>query len=562
MESNMIKTNRDVRFVFYLTYIIPAFYLLLGFYFRHVFGDLSLRSNDPEYIHFISGMCISTGQFDQANIDHPGSIIQILLALVFKAVYFFRKGDLPYFEDAMINSDLYLSVGNLTITTILAITILWAGMRSFKVTGNVFYALLLQLSPLLLNIWYEIIGRIYPELLILIPILILQVQFLELIYGKKQNSGWRNILVFSIAIAFGMSLKMTFLPFVIIPLIVIKPWLDKLKFVGSAAILFLLFALPVTFQLERFWNWMRGIFLHSGSYQSGDKNIINLDLFLENFSKILVEEWAFFVAIALLAICLIIYIFKKQDQEKRRNVLIRITLSLLFVFGGMTFIISKQFAIRYFLPALLFFPFLLVLILENLSEFFAFVNRFKVFLSMLILFLGLHLLYNKLPYMRVVSNSIEGQMTARKNTRSVINTLKPGSYKIIVSQDYGCPFHEYAIMHSFCVAGRGWPNYKEKLDKIYPNTYQYFTWDNTIKYWGQDFNPDEIIESGKQVYLYLQKNNKELYNKTIAKLFGDSSEFAVENELIFQNPKNEEGILQLYISRSEKNELDTSREEI
>jgi hypothetical protein len=153
-------------------------------------------------------------------------------------------------------------------------------------------------------------------------------------------------------------------------------------------------------------------------------------------------------------------------------------------------------------------------------------------------------------------------MNARKNTRDIISTFEKDSYKIIVSQDYGCPFHEYAVMYSFCVAAGEWPDSREKLNRIYPNTYQYFTWDNTIKYWGKDFNPDEIIESEKPVYLYLEKNNTELYQRTIAKFFEASNNYKVEKDLIFQNPVNGEGILRLYINKIEINELEPNNEEL
>ena len=88
----------------------------------------------------------------------------------------------------MINSDLYLSVGNLVISLLISLSLLWAGQKTYKITGNIFYAVLIQVSPLLINVWYEIIGRIYPELLILIPVLIIQVQLLKMIYSPSEKS--------------------------------------------------------------------------------------------------------------------------------------------------------------------------------------------------------------------------------------------------------------------------------------------------------------------------------------------------------------------------------------
>lgn len=536
-----------IRYQKYLIVIFPLIYLFLGLYFRQIFGDLSLRSTDPEYIHFLSGMCISTGQFSQANIDHPGSALQVLLAIVFRLVYLFRGKTYPFFEDAMINSDMYLAVGNLIITLLLAATLLWAGYKTLKITKNIVYALVIQSSPLLINVWCEIFGRIYPELLFVIPVVILQVQLLKEIYRKNDESSISDMFTYSFAIAFGMSLKMTFLPFVFLPLIILNPIKRKMQFVGVSSLMFLLIALPVALQLERFWNWMKGIFIHSGGYQSGEKNIINKDLFVENFKNIVSSEKTFFIIFAILIVSFIaLTVFRPKIKTDRKK-LILINSGLLVIVLLITFIVSKQFAERYFIPALLFFPFLMIMIQENVTHYF-YQKSIRIALSTVMCFITLFFIYRQLPYIQIISEGIGNQMHARNQTRSYINTLPEDAYTVIVTQDYGCPYHEYAIMYSFCVAGGGWPGYKEKLNKIYPNRYFYFTWDNTIKLWGNEFNPKEIIESCKPVYLYLEQNKEELYTRTIQKLLENHPEFTAKNELLFENKKNGEGILRLYLS--------------
>jgi len=232
----MLHTEKTRDNYNFLIYIIPALYLLLGFYFRQVFGDLSLRSVDPEYIHFISALCVSTGKFSQANIDQPASVLQLLLAVVFRVVYFFRGNGLPYFQDVISHSDLYLSVGNLVITTIIAVSLLWAGKAVKNITHNFIYALAIQTSPFLLNIWYDLTGRVYSELLFIVPVLILQVMLLREIYPQNENYKPR-IFLYGFAVALGMSLKMTFLPFLFLPLFLIKSIRDKLKYLFYTIIL-------------------------------------------------------------------------------------------------------------------------------------------------------------------------------------------------------------------------------------------------------------------------------------------------------------------------------------
>ncbi len=547
MEPTFWRIDTKRNFYKVLIYVFPALYLILGFYFRQVFGNLSLRSVDPEYIHFVSGLCVSTGKFSLANIDQPASVLHLLLAGIFRVTYLFRPHNVPYFQDVIRNSDMYLAVGNLVITTIIVVTMLWAGKAVFKISKNIVYAVMIQTAPFLMNIWYDISGRIYTELLFVVPIFILVVLLLKEIYDESGNQN-RRILYYGLAVGIGFSLKMTFLPFLILPLFLIKDLTGKLKYLFYAVVSFGLLSLPVIFQLNRFWNWFTGLFLHSGTYQGGAKTVINGAMFFKNLKELFVSKHNFFFALLLLAIFFLLTFIVR----KGKSVLKRIDLGLITALAGMIFITSKHFEIRYFVPALLLFPFLLILLREHALQYIN--NKYlNLLMSLLLVVIIGYQIKQEIPYIRIVSKSVSSQMAARIETRNVVKTLTKDSYKIIVSQDYGCPYQEYAIMYGFSMAGQNWPGYKEKLNKIYPDTYQYFTWSDTMKYWGQKFNADSVLASGKPVYLYLQKNTKELYDKTINKLFKSDSGLLLTRKLIFQNPVNHEAILQLFLSKKKKN---------
>jgi len=90
--------------------------------------------------------------------------------------------------------------------------------------------------------------------------------------------------------------------------------------------------------------------------------------------------------------------------------------------------------------------------------------------------------------------------------------------------------------------------YTPILAKLYPNTYNYFSWDDTLRFWGEKFDISKISDSGKKVYLYLERNEDNLYIKTIDKLLveNDGDDFyAVEKELIYLNPGTFEVIYEI-----------------
>lgn len=526
----------------YLLVVFPALYMLVGFYFRQVNGDLSLRSTDPEYIDFISGMCVATGRFGQANIDHPGAIFQIILAFIFKIIHFFRGSKTPFFEDAMANADMYLAVSNLAITAIIATAMFWAGKAVRKITGSTLYALIIQTAPFIINVWYEIAGRIYPELIFVIPVYLLEVQLLRELY-QPDYSPKKSIFNYSLAMGIGLSIKMTFFPLIVLPLFVIKTIKNKLKYLAYTVIVFFVLSPQVAVQWHHFYWWMRGMFVHSGQYQAGESNIIDTTLFVKNLDKLLTGERYFFYASALMVVLLIIMAFTRKRWLLSAQIFSGFTLSVL----GLVFIVSKQYAIRYFLPALLFYPFLLILNKEAIQLFFK-QKIVKQLLSTVIVIIILFQFSKSVSYMRVVSRTISQQVTATAQTRDFIETLDKNSYTIITSQAYGSPYRQYALMFSFAMGGKQWPNYREKLDKLFPNNYMYFTWDNTIKYWGKPYNAGEIAASGKPVYLYLQKNSKELYNRTVKKLLENSRDISIDRKLLFENPYNHESVSRLYFS--------------
>ncbi len=542
-EESKLSTSMKNRYRT-LLYFFPVLYLLLGFYFRQVFGDLSLRTIDPEYIHFISGLCVSTGKLGQANIDQPAALLQILLAAIFRIVYFFREHSLPYFEDVILHSDMYLAIGNLAITVILATAMLWAGKAVYRITNNAVYALALQASPFLLNIWYDLSGRIYAELLFLVPVFMLQVLLLREIYGTEQTER-RRIWLYALTVAIGLSLKMTFLPFFFLPLFFIRTVRNKLKFSLFTLLFFFLLSPQVLVQFGRFRRWMLSIFIHNGTYEGGARSIIDPHLFGKNLAMLFTAKIHFFEAFAALFIFTGVLAF----IQKKNSALVRTGMGLTVTLLGFVFFMGKHYEMRYFIPALLFFPFLLVVNAEMVYSIFRRRMVYLVLSTLVLLTMG-YRLRQEIPYMRVVSESIGSQVAAREKTRAVIRTLPSGSYKIIVSQDYGCPLQAYAIMYSFAMGGKQWPHYREKLNKLYPNVYQYFTWDNSLRYWGKNFQPDTVVASKKPVYLYLEKNNEALYNKTMQKLLRGQTGFTVKKKLLFANPQNGEAVYQIRLSKT------------
>ena len=536
-----------------LLLILPLLYFIAGSYFRSLLGNLSLRSCDPEYIYFMSGLTLSDGNLKLGHIDNPGTPLQVLVALIFKLTYFFRSTPVPYVDDVLLHPDLYLSVVSLFMAAITAGLLFYAGYKVYQSTKSVFYALIVQTAPFLPVIWYDLIGRVAPELMMPFPVVLLTVLIIAFYY-QNEITNWKNVIIFSLISAFGLSIKLTYLPLLFIPFLIIDSWKKKFSFIGLTLLFFFLIAFPMTLKIHIFWSWVKNLFMHSGTYGGGESNIVDFASLGTNLRELFgYEKRFFYVFFSLIAMFTSYIIYFRKKVEKRISlfsiaVIIAIILQLLMV--------GKHYAHRYFIPVLMLSPLMVFIIAELIKKFYP--KKITTYLINIgiVAMLIWNVQFNRqwLPAKtEAMGNDIENRMP----TWHVAQSLEKDSYKIIASQNYGCPFIEYTLMYSTVWAShKKQEEYKPILARLYPDTYNYFTWDNSMRYWGEKFNAQKVTESGKNVYLYLERNEEELYNRTISKLQEENGgQFMTEKDTVFLNDKTGEIILKLIIQPEQVDSL-------
>lgn len=545
-RQELFSLNFINNFQKVLLFIFPLGYLIAGSYFRNLLGNLSLRTCDPEYIYFMSGLTLSDGVIKLGHFDNPGTPLQILIAIVFKFTYFIRSTSVPYIEDVLLNPDLYLSVTSIFIAALTAGLLLYAGFKVLKYTKSVFYALIVQTIPFLPVIWYDLIGRVAPELMMPFPIVMLSVLLIK-IYFKKENYTYQSVLLLALFSAFGLSIKLTFLPLWIIPLFVIEGWKKKSIFLGSAVLIFFIIAFPMTLQFNFFWTWVKNLFMHSGNYGGGESNIVDLASLGTNLRELYgYEKRYFYVLFGLVAVFSGYLIYFRKKAEKR---IIMLTIAVIVTILLQLLMVGKHYAHRYFIPVLMLSPLMVFIMAELIKKFNA--KRLSIIIiniAIVVLLLS-NIKFNR-QWLSIKSMAMGNDIEHRLPTWHFAQTLEKDSYKIITSQNYGCPFIEYTLAYS-----QVWANYEKRveyqpiLNKLYPNIYNYFTWDDTFKYWGDPFDAKEVIESGKMVYLYIENDNEELLNKVLLKLQEESqTSFNMNRELLYRNLNTTEVIYQLELS--------------
>jgi hypothetical protein len=527
-----------------LVFIIPILYFIIGSYFRNLLGNFSLRCFDPEYIYFMSGLTISDGVVKVAHIDNPGTPLQLLVALIFKITYFIRSTPTAYLDDVFTHPDLYLSVVNLTITLLTTLLLLFAGMQVFKLTRNIFYAVLIQTSPFLPLIWFDLIGRVTPELIMVFPVVLMSLLLIQFIVKDEEKMPFASVLYFALLSAFGLSIKLSFIPILLIPFIVIPTWKKKLIFTALTIAAFFIIAFPVTLQLNIFWSWIKNLFIHSGNYGSGSESIIEFSSFRSNLHQMINLEKRFFVILIVLLIVLAAYlaIFRKKTNRK----IVLLSGALLFTAIVQLVMVGKHFAHHYFIPILMFTP-LVVLLIGQIAQK-SYKGKITVYIVNVALIGYLIWSFNYIHRcFQAKTMAMEEDIARRSATWHFAETLEKDSYKIITSQNYGSPFIEYTLFYS-----QAWAKYSKKIEynsvlgRLYPRAYSYFTFSDEMKYWNQKLNIDTIRYSGKNTYLYVENDDSTLFQKSLLKIHTeDTTNFSIDSKLIYRNPETREVIFKL-----------------
>jgi hypothetical protein len=529
--------------------ILPIIYFIAGSYFRNLLGNLSLRSCDPEYIYFMSGLTLSDGNLKLGHIDNPGTPLQILVAIIFKITYFLRSTPVPYVEDVLLHPDLYLSVTSLFIAAITAGLLFYAGYKVYQSTKSVFYALIVQTAPFLPVIWYDLIGRVAPELMMPFPVVLLTVLIITFYY-QNEITNWKNVIIFSLISAFGLTIKLTYLPLLFIPFLIIDSWKKKFSFVGLTLLFFFLIAFPMTLQIHIFWSWIKTLFMHSGTYGAGESNIVDFASLGTNLRELFgYEKRFFYVFFSLIAMFTTYIIYFRKKAEKRISLL---SIAVIITIVLQLMMVGKHYAHRYFIPVLMLSPLMVFIIAELIKKFYP--EKITTYLINIgiVTVLIWYVQFNR-QWLPIKTLAMGTDIENRLPTWHVAQSLEKDSYKIITSQNYGSPFIEYTLMYSAVWASnKKRAEYAIILGKLYPNTYNYFTWDNTLKFWGEKFDAQKMMDSGKKIYLYLERNEEELYQKSIGKLNEEnSSPFIAKRTLVYNNPLTNEIIYELQFNSNE-----------
>ncbi len=517
----------------FLLLLLPMLYFITGAYFHEVNGLYSVRGTDPEYIYFINGLSLANGKTEIGNIDHPGIPYDYIMAASLRMTHFFRDTSLPFTSDALTNADLYLRMANLTIIILTVFLLLFAGYATLTITGNLWYALLVQFSPFATEMVYGNIGRLPTESLIVLPVILLTLVILKVIRDNNGITTRRELLLLAACSTLALSLKLTIAPLLIIPFFLVKPLKNKVLFLFLVTVFFLLFAWPVTIQLDYFFGWVKSLFLHSGQYGEGEKEIVKLETLWPNMVSLYRVNYLFFniTAVAALLWAATLLIRKKEKVPGNLHRAMAASLAALLI---LTLAVGKHFKTTYFVPALMLLPLLVILTLRLSAHWLP--GKLMRLATPLVVLLVLFLHFRShIPVVHGLTLHYAQQNEQKMKAYNFFRIIDPAAVKIIVPGDYGAPVPEYALMTSYQWAGKQKPFYQPLLSALYPRSYFFYPWDKSLNFWGDSLR----LDGTRPAYVYFSgEDQKTGFAPFFAGFIPDSLEW----KMVFVNRDTGESV--------------------
>ncbi|MBN2215648.1 MAG: hypothetical protein JW723_15570 [Bacteroidales bacterium] len=488
--------------------------ITIGFHLKKINGPFFFRSVDPEYIFLFSGISLAHLRID-LFIDQPGTPLQLLIAVTAKVLHLFRPGN-TLLEDAMQNPELYLQVTHIVIILIVSLLTFTAGHIIYRKTGILSAGIFLQFSPFIAQPVFTILERIMPEPLF-IPLILLLISYLIMDINDKlpQNRILRHkSIIYGVICGLCLSLKFTFIPFIILPLFLISKMKEKVKYILSLFVSFYLFTFPLFIKTKTFYNWIKSLFIHSGKYGSGRSNFIDLQYFMDNLKEMshLIQYFfiTIFLCILVIMICRIPAMNKKINNKKYLNVLTGVTLVMILSI----LLIAKHYASHYLIPVLmltLFAYYLIVQIAKMVFSIHGKVTETLCYLFIIILFSLSPVSFQQYRE----HNHIRQQVCAEKS--EIVRFLDHNNINspMIISSDGWNVKKELGLWFGKVMTPKN-QFFTPVLNRLYPDFYFYKeSWKNFLDWNNTQLDLKSILEKHEQINIIISKNDEKIRSELI-----------------------------------------------
>jgi hypothetical protein len=444
--------------------VFPAIFLFFALsYNRTHFG------NDPEYAYLLNG--INIGMLKPVgHTDNPGTTVQIYSAVVLRCAYLIQPDKSEGFQKYILrNADRHIELERKVLIVINGIVMMLLGIISLILLRNIWLSLLLQIMPFTsANLTEHVFTKVSPE-----PVLLIVTAALVLLifryYFSLNRDEKKYAVLFALVAGFGLATKATFLPMILITLLLLNSWKLRKRFLLFLGLFFIAFTLPAVPQYPHMAKWFLLLTAHTGTYGEGGLGIFNIAQYLNNLVEIClinpILPLTLLVSVLIISIKLIKSSFK---QEFKSNNTFRIVSALAMAqLAGILMVAKHYHANHYLVPELCMVAanwiFILIYLKEKLPGNY---RKVMVFVPVLLLLIASALVVMNRTYLQEANlGYIRSNQDYNKMTQLLENEFK----------GYTCAYYYPTSINPY--SALRWGNvysrfqHTEAIKEIYPDGY-------------------------------------------------------------------------------------------
>ena len=263
----------------YLT-ILPVIFFFTVLWLREASGPYWLHFNlDPTYPYLFNSLNL-LNKIPPSHIDHPGTPVQLLGALILKITHLGSSID-QITEKILRDPEQYIQLISNVMIFLNSLVLFIIGIVAYKIFENLISPIFLQLSPFLSTLILRHGTQFKPEIMLVFATLIL---ILLSLYALKPGLFNKNqkkfVFCYGLIAGFGVATKIIFIPLLVLPVFLFVKKSNFFLYALTIIFSFLLFTLPMIEVYGKFIQYMERLFWGSKSYGSGAETIIDYQNYL------------------------------------------------------------------------------------------------------------------------------------------------------------------------------------------------------------------------------------------------------------------------------------------
>ncbi len=255
--------------------VLPACFLATVLVLRESAGPFWMwYSIDPDYAYLINALKI-LNLTTPGHVDHPGTPVQWLGAMVLKATYPAASGA-HIIDTVLADPEAHMHRITQVMAWLNAAVLFAAGVVGYAVFRDILPVVMVQAAPFISSQILRHAVALKPEpLLVFATMALVIVVLLALRPGAIEANRGNFAIAFGVAIGFGVACKVTFAPLFLLPLFLLGQRRAIGTFAVASLVAFLLFTLPALGAYEQFTDWIIRLFLGSQHHGGGAATVID-----------------------------------------------------------------------------------------------------------------------------------------------------------------------------------------------------------------------------------------------------------------------------------------------